>query len=154
VMARAQKIVGSLDRSALGSFASSPEALTYALAVRIAVVGRMSNLYRLLKRKSTLEYALAHKNVSVEEDATARSEMYFWIQDSTDPAMQKLAASTPYTIERDSSRDRDWSERFSLVRSRPDAHGYFHAGIWDIEFIDRCISDGIDVSMALSIEAG
>ena len=148
LMEGSRKLVGEIDRSALGSFALPFE----VLAIRHAsnVLGdrreygeKADVLQDILAKRLTQACKTAGVDSSYAVFGKARTELRYWAQ-------------------LNGGVHEDWADRYSvldpqdekklhLVADNPAMLPYFESGIWDVDFIEDCLTDNIDAAMAVSI---
>jgi len=138
------EFVRGLDRSRLGKF-----------AVPLDVLQSVDILYRLYVMREALSedspyWNHSRKTVDVckaagvdEFDAVA--EMLLWWTVKGDPFRDfNKAKSLPVAHS-------DRMARLTFIAAHPDKNDYFVAGVWDVDFIERCISEGVDAELASTL---
>jgi len=141
--------LGTLDRSAIGSMALPLEALVIAGAIR-KVEAEVTNSRTQSALKLIMRERLVHifwSGDQVEADQMrhmAGAEFCYWsevVHGERHPGMDDYA-------------DSFWHTRQLLYMTQvtecPDRLPYFEAGLTDVDFVDRCIADGIDTDIAAS----
>jgi len=148
--AESKRYVDALDRTGLGVFATPIPLLAAAdVFYRMALLPSARSAITL--RNEWYErlrgaFVRSCRKQSDMDDATA--EMVFWWGLTDDPLWEQRKICTDNVAV---------SERLTTlisIHAHPDMHDYFAAGIWDVDFIERCISDGIDPEMAAVLVAG
>ena len=150
----ARVFIDGLDRSRLGRFAVDEKAL-YLL--------HLAELYKIRLNEITKDYDHDFESVLVrtrKESTRAETVLHDYVQpdDRTGVAEElslwwKLSGDEVLTdrFVRGMNRMRS-HERLSVIAENPvEMHDYFAAGVWDIPLITRCIADGIDADMAVSL---
>ena len=148
LMEGSRKLVGEIDRSALGSFALPFEVL--AIRHASSVLGdrgtfgdKTDLLQNILANRLTQACKTAGVDSSYAAFGKARTELRYWAQSNN-------------------GIPEDWADRYSvldvedekklhLVADNPAMLPYFESGIWDVDFIEDCLADNIDAAMAVSI---
>ena len=145
VSALSRRFIGGLDRSPLGRFAVPRDVLTEvdteqrtrALRARGEMVKGYSAFY-------AFQYAEDFAEKRGVDYYAAESELEFWWHYVGEPLLESPIQP------RDEYRD-SLSRLYIIAESPVEMHDYFEAGLWDTDFIARCISDGIDAELAKSI---
>lgn len=137
-------LLKSWDRSVLGRFGIQDFDVLHLMnmACLSYVIGQLDdNSY------SQISYKLQRRLEQLHIDRSdVQYELYFWWQNSDDVKLQEYVETM--------RADEVLAERlrqFELIASHQDKHDYFEAGVWDINFIERCVADGIDPSLALTL---
>ena len=139
-LAKSDIWVKSIDRSRLGVLATPPNIL--ALGHAIHRTSKNRSRYRV---KELLEYMLTTETGqsvfgSPEFDNELSAEVWFWNKPGKrTPRFRLKAPLLPAVV------------RLETIAANPEMHDYFAAGIWDIEFINRCLAEGIDASIAVEM---
>ena len=156
ITADSRDFIHNLNRSAMGVFASRRLALLRAHKLSMYTLLRDS-LDRRVSAGDASESSrteldilnrltdLARKSFASECSGVQRemitAELFHWWSICGDSMMMAAA------------RIQDASESSVKVTSiidNPDMHEYFSAGIWDVAFIDECLTNGVDVELARS----
>lgn len=142
--------VKGLDRSVLGAFAVDSEPLFLC-----DVKERWKVVKDRLTADGTLPLddgnyrwsadALAEYGASYEEIYHLFAELYYWWGISDDPELVAAVSGE------EGKKFTDGIARLATIAAHPEMHDFFYVGIWDTEFIERCITDGVDVDLALSM---
>jgi len=133
--------VASLDRTSLRAFAFPLEILSaFDTLQRAAMLKDYSIKSMARERVSELldehGYALGMANV----------ELLFWWRETSEPFWELRSKSLDsYFISR--------IDHYGLINAHPEMHEYFAVDLWGTAFIERCISDGIDAELAVSLAA-
>jgi len=149
LIAEAIADMGDPDRSSIGSLA-----LPWDVVVDAGAFCRLyesdlnalatSIIEKILEDRSeaALSEAEMHGTEAVYRNALLE---YFHWSEIVDPSRDDIA---------EYSEDPAFSERISyinFVTERPDALPYIDAGLRDMAFIERCLADGVDASLAIGI---
>jgi len=157
MLAQAREWVDSLPREVLGAFAVDAEALAteklYSMWVNAYGENRHNELIEVSKlttnaildaleaSDSFLSALDGEVHTSSYDVSTYNTivdwEMRFWLKQSGE-----------WQDENEQMGEEDF---IYIIANNTDKHSFFESGIWDIPFITKCIDDGIDVEMALSI---
>ena len=137
---RAKNFVNSLDRSVLGSFASDKDALILELIVQLNGDTTSRAITELVS--SNIELSMSNKG--------ARAEMFFWLLRSGDKDLIYQARKAAVF---DDSAAVQASRRFDVIADNPDMLVFFERGIWDTDFIRKCLDEGIDSQIASDLLA-
>ena len=155
-----ERYVAGLDRTPLGRFAVPADVLTamdelqrlplyrgYVKNMDMVLTGRLSD--SILMRDADF-YPLFHRvDILCKESGTdyytARTELLFW-----------WLMSFEGEVGREGTREllRDTGAeliKLNAVYTNPSMHDYFAVGIWDTDFIGRCMTDGVDASLAVTL---
>ena len=142
---QSRKLIGAIDRSRLGSFAVPLDALI-AGETRERILEDTPDYGRYFEAMHHESIARLDKTLvdSGTDEDSVRVEVLFWwgIYDKS------LLRYSGRALRRDTENA---VLRLVDIYENPDMHDYFAAGIWDIPFIERCMSDGIDHEIAGSI---
>jgi len=139
----------TLDRERISAFSHVDETNLFFLYVNwMARCYGSASLQKALSPSSgDPEYAVIWHAVRVSSVASAIEALFWMASDNSERVRQSVAQE---------NRSR-WAggdlavEKLNLVYDHQYAHDYFSAGIWDIEFIDRCIEEGIDPELAMTL---
>jgi len=150
VVSMSERFISSLDRSRIGSFATPLSALRaidtlHRLTTLSCQPETTEPMYEFNKRASQNALAACEHSGIFRNDVTA--EMFFWWRVHYGDAPDFEAYSSP----RAKVFFNESLARLNTVYTHPEMHGYFEAGIWDIDFIERCIVDGVDSELAVSL---
>jgi len=142
VEAISREFVAGLDRARLGTFAIPVPALEAIDTLqRISTRNQelMMDCYTPALNKVRGQSADAGLPVSA-----CSTELLFWWDISGDDGGWggKFSAGND-TLEEN-------IKRLKIVYDNPGMHDYFDADVWDVDFIARCIADGIDADLAVS----
>jgi len=146
MLIEARNWISTLPRERLGSFAVDAELLaTHTVHERISV----------LEDEDLYELAIEGSIASIGE---------FLGELEYDGVYTRLAARISYeykmweSMRQAEKRGVEWepllSAELDTVYVNPEMLHYFEVGIWNEEFISRCISDGMDAEIALSVYRG
>lgn len=140
--------VDSLDRSALGVFASDRESL-------IAVAASTEQKYAggeydretaadLGKHMQSVLFQ--HREQRHAYEMTVQAELYFWwLHDDVKSHIEIVNELLPVSA---------WLPRmrkFHLLYDNPQMYRFFEADIWDVTFIQQCLDNDIDFEIALTL---
>jgi len=147
--------VTALDRSRLGSLAAPRECLVIQQAhERVAMEG-FRRMEEALDAQNYFsghldEYTKFHDLPWIMGESYDRltAEVHLWWLLSNETPLIDYANTnhshiTPSVIL--------WVERLNNAYNRPSLLPFFEAGIWDVEFIEHCIAEDIDVAMAVDM---
>ena len=145
IEAESERFVARLDRTLLGRFAVPASALAAMdtfqrtrMRIKSKDDGVQSN-YSPALRKLMQQISIA----GIPEE-TISTELFFWWSISDEYRLAERAAVV-------GKRFSDGIDRLFVVYAHPEMYGFFHADIWDMDFIGRCIADGIDSEIAASM---
>lgn len=135
----------ALDRSPLGSFAVSSELFSaadflYRVMNHVEFSGEDPMGY-LSRAENRLRVLCRDAGTSLVD---AVGEIGFWRGFSKSLLMVTDIAGVAYDIH---------VAQLKLVYAYPHMHDYFVAGIWDVGYIDNCVTNDVDVEIALSLIA-
>ena len=153
--------LGSLDRSRLGFFAlpldvlAAADALGYAKELRrdweiaVSETEPEDATFGIVTALGTrLDQAIGRSGMNKANLITSNPpivELMFW---------WGLTHDYEYHTEADvyhSENNARHLDKINLVIDNPEMHSYFAAGIWDVPFIESCIAEGVDPSIALDM---
>jgi len=136
--------VAGLDRSVLGVFAVADIHLVHA-DVRARELMQGSDDIHYMRAMSAAiavaQYEYGAEFFGEDMEARAEAEWHFWREQSREfgrPQGQSRLLPT-------------YIKRLRTVNDHPEMYGYFAADIWDMEFIGKCLSDGVDADLAVSL---
>ena len=153
-----------LGRNTLGSFATdlssfvATEALMRFSRLQDATGVWLNNDNRILSRIQQLRTKSIHGvfgkeppiPVYYEYQARVVGEVLAWWEFATDDPMyhnRDLHASD------EGYGSLEWLDRYTFAIRNPNTVKYFEAGITDIALVERCVADGVDVDIALSLQS-
>jgi len=143
--------VYSLDRSVLGSFAVDSGLLVIADSIqRIDMLHDDVEANNLPADLDELDRILGEKmfrSKGFKGFGLLPEVCHWWISDGTSAMSRHANALLKRSPEMVSTR----AHRLTLAATYPAMHSFFEADIWDVPFIERCIADGVDIDLALSM---
>ena len=150
VEALSTKFVGSLDRSSLGSFAVDE----YMLYLADVIQRSLQVLWNAIDNTTSLKTDHAVKTIELQELVGNRgtllakvyAELFLWWKLSGNE--KSIAYVKRYFADGHNGYMLAQMDVLNTVFLHPKKHDYFVAGVWDVEFIERCISENIDPSIA------
>lgn len=163
VLAWAGDVIDGVDRSRLGSFALDRITLVSTYAANFAVFnGVMAS-----EISDGVDFIVSPDGLSRDEvkDVVSRlganllwdvpfNDLTFHTEDFAAEAQLWNCVVNNFdfgSIRRGGTISNRYVDRFRLLRrvyENPDKLSFFEAGIWDDDFIYRCIADGVDASLA------
>ena len=147
LMDEARAFVASLDRTAFGALAVADADLTYVYALRTVPMDEQYILYQSISTRGTPESIAAGGDISDDRNKLAMFELMYWFINSDDPVINAHVG----LMWSKGTAGFEVLQRFDTIRENPHAHSYFAADIWDLDFITRCIADGIDADLAATL---
>jgi len=134
-----------LDRSSLGVFAVPESILAIVDATKRAdeysshykVLGEIHNEFYRRQEAEGVDYD------NVYESACLDAELMFWQEKSRGYAFRSREG-----LEDNLSQ---LLMRLDVISEHPEMHSYFEAGIWDLEFIRKCMAGGVDADLANAV---
>ena len=152
IHAASREFIDNLDRSSMRELVCNEDVLflcdvSYRITMHLKTMDIAdrsdadNNAYSdsLLALKAALTYS-----IMTEHDV--RSELLFWWAVSGDEALAEFAWSSP-----ESDRYITGIHQRYHYSHPAEMRPYFRLGIWDIGFIEQCISDGVDAALAVSL---
>lgn len=138
--------IRSLDRSSLGGFAADSEALSWMDVTKRLFHAHVNKNFSLkdndvyLERLSLFTEGSYRNKVyqSSDRDQVAAELYFWWSRDDSAPTLNFPVADAI----------KEWMSKIVRIHTRPDFRVFYEADIWDDAFIARCITDGLDASMA------
>jgi len=150
--------LGAVDRSSLGFFAfpldvlAAVDALTYGLSELYETEGGegwtlyMTVAHEQRVREAFERFGYSANSIETEGNGKAVAELAFWWERAT--GKDYYDDESTY---RPRERNLDHLDKIQTVIDNPSMHPYFAAGLWDTEFIARCISDDVEPNIAVSV---
>jgi len=136
--------VAGIDRKSLGSLAVSADILAVADAVKRAGMNEIKGkLEERLQRKLRGMLADIYVTGDFDIDARVHAELLLWQEKTRGYGYKQRWRMKPEEL--------DLVLRLETVLARPEVLPYFESGVYDIGLIDRCLTDGVDPSMAVTI---
>ena len=136
--------IESLPRERLGSFAVDFEQLVMMEStIRVEALNKD---WIGTKVPSTYWAGVPYEQMNI-----IITETYFWYLKSDNPKLVRYGEDFLDTLAfspNGQQVQRVWLERFRLIYHNPAALTYFEAGIWDMDVIQKMISDGVDAALA------
>jgi len=138
-----RRFVDALDRTPLGRFAVRHDVLvaadyTQRVQAHLDAAGGNASFY---DNDNTLMRLCLDTGTDVLD---ALAEVFFWWGEHEPSLLAMLDMRIDFS---------DRLRRLSLVSSHPEMHGYFEAGIWDLDFIGECLTNDVDPELASSLNA-
>jgi len=150
LMNNARTWVRNLDREPLGFYAVDENLLAAVYAWQY-VSAKDDEQYPLLphfSNKYSAEYRYIYGKAKENDIWDAVFELFFWVHKTDD---YSLTASGQERTPIDMKASGIF--RVTRVYENPHLHSFFEADIWDMKFIERCIADDIDATMALQLKS-
>jgi len=150
VVGHSTAFVDSLDRSVLGSLGVPRDVLILLdINERAGSLRMVADIHilQLTERKTYDDayraYVAAGGEPTFESFDYAVGELLWWWSVTDDPMWKDnwYARGVGGWIE-------DALSRVRLIAARQDMHPFFEVGIWNTDFIERCIADDIDSELA------
>jgi len=152
IHAASREFIDNLDRSSMKGLVCNIDALylcdvSYRITreLKTIPIADRSDADNAIYSDSYIALTVA-LTYSIMTDHDVRSELLFWWTVSGDDALSEFAWSSPES----DLYITDIHQRYHY--SHPaEMRPYFRLGIWDVGFIEQCISDDIDPALAVSM---
>jgi len=139
--------VASIDRSALGSFRVPANILAAADSVMLTGTHPVNATVNAILQEFFM-HRFASENLEYNSgyEAITEAELWFW-QNRTKGYAYRQRSDLKNEVKKN-------LDQLEFITSYPTMLGFFEAGIWDIGFIENCIAEGIEPSLATSVQGG
>jgi len=145
IIRQADEWVGSLDRSLLGNFAVDRARLSYYAALSVA-------------REQNPDYPMnndvsehVEKLIGFRQDIEAEAEFKFWDNMRYKTVYSGIAWQRDRIDYVNPAEEGEYTARYWRIYHNPEFIHYFEAGVWDVELIKKCVEDGVDPELAMSL---
>jgi len=148
--------LGAVDRTELGFFALPLDVLLSFDALLKVLYDDSKKQEAQPERGSAANENLGRLNMTATL-ISARAGVFTKASDPFDPRMvelrywwEKTTGQEYYGVRvpEQESGSRKRMERIHLVAANTEMHPYFELGIWDVRFIEKCLTDGVDPEIA------